>query len=195
MKITKSELKEMIREALKEELKRAPLKEARSAADIEAEIARLQRELADAKVAEKRAALGGSAPAFVWVWDIYLDQADKGTWVSIDNDTVFETEDDALDAGWVLLNELDDQGDLDEYNEGIEPDDYTVEAYKIPISKVSADVLKWSKLEHLISGDIKHIEVECAKCGKDFSISQNEWDSGRFKCDHCGKQLLRKWYE
>jgi hypothetical protein len=195
MKFTKSELKEMIREALREELKRAPLKEARSVTDIEAEIARLQRELADAKVAEKRAALGGTLPAFVWAWDMYIDPADKGSWVSIDNDSVFETEEEALDAGWLLLNELDDQNDLDEYGEGIEPDDYNVEAYKIPISEVPVDVLKWSKLEHLIKGDAKHIECECPFCGKDFKISQDEWDSGSFTCGHCAEPLQRDMYE
>jgi hypothetical protein len=195
MKITKSELKNLIREALKEELKRSPLKEGRSVADIEAEIARLQRELADAKVAEKRAAIGDKAPAFVWAWDMYLDPADKGTWVSIDNDTVFETKEAALDAGWLLLNELEDQNDLDEYGEGIEPDDYHVEAYKIPISKVSTEVLKWSKLDHLISGDAEPIEVECAFCYKDFKISQAEWDSGSFTCPHCHELLMQDMYE
>jgi hypothetical protein len=157
MKVTKSELKGMIREALREELKRAPLKEARSVADIEAEIARLQRELADAKVAEKRIALGGALPAFVWAWDMYIDPAEKGTFCSAEkyagawDGVVFETEDAALDAGWYHLQELDDEGELsDDPDDYIEPDDYTVDAFAIPLKDVPASVLKWSNLEHLI---------------------------------------------
>jgi hypothetical protein len=157
MKITKSELKEMIRETLKEELKRTPLKEARSVADIEAEIARLQRELADAKVAEKKATYGGSFPGEVWAWDMYIDPADKGTFCSAEkyggvwDGVVFETEDAALDAGWHHLQELDDESELsDDYDEYVEPDDYTVDAFAIPLKDVPASVLEWSNLEHLI---------------------------------------------
>jgi hypothetical protein len=129
----------------KTEQPKQPLTEARNVADIEAEIARLQQELADAKVAEKKASYGGSTPTEVWYWDMYLEPSEKGTWISIDNDTVFETEDDAIDGAYTLLGELDDEGEL-EYD----PDEYYVDAVKIPISKVSPDVLKWSGLEHLI---------------------------------------------
>lgn len=126
-------------------LKNTSLTEARSVADIEADIAKLQAELADAKVAEKKASYGGNTPTDVWYWDIYFDPSEKGTWTSIDNDTVFETEDAALDGAYVHLKELEDEGEL-EY----ESDDYYVDAVKIPISKVSADVLEWSGLEYLI---------------------------------------------
>jgi hypothetical protein len=121
------------------------LKESRSVADIEAEIARLQQELEQAKIAEKKASYGVNLPKTVWTWDIYLEPAEKGTWTGIENDLVFETEDKALDAAWTLLNELDDEGEL-EYD----PDDYYVEASEIPLSSVSKEVLKYSNLTHLI---------------------------------------------
>ena len=77
--------------------------------------------------------------------DIYLEPTKKGTWTGIKNDLVFETEDKALDAAWALLNELDDEGEL-EYD----PDDYYVEAFEVPLSSVSKEVLKYSNLTHLI---------------------------------------------
>jgi hypothetical protein len=121
------------------------LTESRSVADIEAEIARLQQELEQVKVAEKKASYGGTFPKTVWTWDIYLESTKKGTWTGIKNDLVFETEDNALDAAWELLNELDDEGEL----RG-DPDDYYVEAFEIPLSSVSKEVLKYSNLTHLI---------------------------------------------
>jgi hypothetical protein len=121
------------------------LTESRSVADIEAEIARLQQELEQAKVAEKKTSYGGNFPKTVWTWDIYLEPAEKGTWTGIESDLVFETKDKALDAAWTLLNELDDEGEL-EYD----PDDYYVEAFEIPLSSVSKEVLSYSNLKHLI---------------------------------------------
>lgn len=121
------------------------LKESRSVADIEAEIARLQQELEQAKIAEKKASYGVNLPKTVWTWDIYLEPTEKGTWTGIENDLVFETEDKALDAAWELLNELDDEGELDG-----DPDDYYVEAFEVPLSSVSASTLKFNKLAHLI---------------------------------------------
>lgn len=129
----------------KTKLNNKPLTEARSVADIEAEIARLQAELAAAKVAEKKASYGGNIPTDVWYWDIYIDPSEKGTWTSLDAETVYETKDDAINSAYNHLNELDDEDEL-EYD----PDDYYVDAVKIPISKVSKDVLEWSGLDHLI---------------------------------------------
>ena len=129
----------------KTEERKEPLTEARSVADIEADIAKLQQELEQAKVAEKKASYGGSFPKTVWVWDIYLEPAEKGTWTSTDSDVVFETKDKAVDAAWTLLNGLDDEGEL-EYD----PDDYYVEAFEIPISSVSEEVVGYSNLKHLI---------------------------------------------
>jgi hypothetical protein len=170
---------------------RKNLSEARSAAEIQAEIEKLQRELADAKVAEKRTSYDGKMPKTVWVWDMYIDPKDKGTWVSLDNDTVFETEEEALDAGWLHLNELDDEGELfddDDEDVYIEPDDYTVEAYEIPISSVSDEVLEWSNLEHLI--DNPQGTVECGECGQTFKTAKS---AKICKCPHCGIELEIDW--
>lgn len=167
---------------------RQKLAEARSAAEIQAEIEKLQRELADAKTAEKRASYGGQMPKTVWVWDMYLDPKDKGTWVSIDSDTVFETEQAAMNAACTLLSELDDQGDLDEYDEYIEPDDYTIDTYEIPLSSVSDEVLEYSNLEHLISNP--QGAVECCSCNKIFKIAKG---TKKCKCPHCGIELDITW--
>lgn len=121
------------------------LQESRSVADIEADIAKLQAELADAKVAEQKASYGGNIPTDVWYWDIYKDPSEKGTWTSIDTDLVFETEDAAIDGAYAHLRELNDEGEL----EG-EVDDYYVDAVKISSSKVSPEALEWSGLDHLI---------------------------------------------
>lgn len=141
----------------KTEEPKEPLTEARSVAEIKAEIRALMTELRDAERAE-RAATATSIPTAVpttpvskaestsvWTWDIYLTPEKKGTWTGIQNDLVFETKDKALDAAWTLLNELDDEGEL-EYD----PDDYYVEAFEIPISSVSKEVLSFSNLNHLI---------------------------------------------
>jgi hypothetical protein len=133
------------------------LTEARSVAEIKAEIHALMKELRDAERAEKAATVTSTATAVpatpvskakstsVWTWDIYLTPKKKGTWTGIQNDLVFETQDKALDAAWALLNELDDEGEL----RG-DPDDYYVEAFEIPLSSVSKEALKYSNLTHLI---------------------------------------------
>jgi hypothetical protein len=175
----------MIREALREELaNKKSLKEWRSSAEIQADIEKLKQELADAKVAEKKASYGGTAPGEVWYWDMYTNPRRKGTWTSIDNDTVFETEEDAINGAWTLLGELEDEGEL----RG-DPDDYTIDAIKIPISKVAPEVLKGSHLEHLIPSDAKVYPIMCCACHKRFKISQEDKDKNIFKCDHCGASL------
>ena len=127
------------------------LKEARSSADIKAEIERLQKELADAEAAEKKASYNGNVPTEVWIWDIYLEPADKGTWTSAELDNgkydgyVYETEDEALGGAWTHLGELDDEGELSG-----DPDDYYVEAFSVPASKVHEETLSYSGLAHLI---------------------------------------------
>lgn len=127
------------------------LKESRSVADIEAEIARLQQELEQAKTAEKKASYNGNLPKVVYIWDIYLDPADKGNWTSAElynsawDGVVFETEDEALNAGYYHLGELEDEDEL----EG-DPDDYYVEAFSVSVSDVDPDTLLMSGLEHLI---------------------------------------------
>lgn len=128
-----------------------PLKEARSVAEIEAELAELQAELEVARVAEKKASYNGNLPKVVYIWDMYLDPADKGNWTSAELDNgiwdgyVFETEEEALAAGYYHLGELDDEGELDG-----DPDDYYVEAFNVLVSDVDPDTLLASDLEHLI---------------------------------------------
>lgn len=131
--------------------------EARSVAEIKAQIHALMRELRDAERAERAGTVTSTStaipttsvsrtkPTSVWTWDIYLTPKKKGTWTGIQNDLVFETQDKALDAAWALLNELDDEGEL----RG-DPDDYYVEAFEIPLSSVSKEALKFSNLAHLI---------------------------------------------
>lgn len=133
------------------------LTEARSVAEIKAQIQALMRELRDAERAEKAsiaastgAALptmpvGGLKPTSVWTWDIYLTPKKKGTWTGVQNDIVFETQDKALDAAWALLKELEDEGEL----RG-DPDEYYIDAFEIPLSSVSKEALKFSNLAHLI---------------------------------------------
>lgn len=87
----------------------------------------------------------------VYIWDMYVDLADKGTWTSAElyrgewDGYVYETEKAALDGGWSHLQELEDEGEL----RG-EPDDYTVEAVAIPLSEVPTRTLAFSSLDHLI---------------------------------------------
>ena len=86
------------------------LKESRSVADIEAEIARLQQELKQAKVAEKKASYNGNLPKVVYIWDMYLNPSDKGSWTSSElyngkwDGAVFETEDCRINK-----NRIDDK--------------------------------------------------------------------------------------
>lgn len=127
------------------------LKEARNSADIKAEIERLQKELADAEAAEKKASYNGNVPTEVWIWDMYLKPSKKGTWTSAElyqgkyDGYVYETEEDALDGAWIHLGELDDEGEL----RG-DPDDYYVEAFSVPVSEVHEETLSYSGLDHLI---------------------------------------------
>lgn len=141
-----------------EESEQAPINETvRSSAEIKAEIARLEQELKAAEIAEKKASYNGNTPQTVWVWDMYLESSDKGSWTSAENENgkwegiVFETEDEALDAGWNLLNELADEDELyDDDDEPCDPDDYYVEAFEVPLSEVDITTLEESDLQHLI---------------------------------------------
>ena len=58
---------------------------------------------------------------------------------------VFETEDDAFNAGLGLLRELSDEGELDG-----DVDEYTIDTFSIPITELTVEVLEDSELEHLI---------------------------------------------
>ena len=83
----------------------------------------------------------------VYIWDMYIDPKDKGTWTSAEKykiewvGTVFETEQEAIDAGHNHLIELEDERELKGKSE-----DYTVETIAIPISEVSDETLLFSGL-------------------------------------------------
>lgn len=181
-KMTAAELKDKhgtddvdIINAGREEQDRVELKEARTPDEIRAEIEKLQQELADAEAAEKKASYGGNVPTEVWIYDMYLDPADKGTWTSAELDNgkwdgyVYETEDAALDGAWNHLCELEDEDEL----EG-DPDEYTIEAFAVPVSDVDEDTLSFSNLDHLIVESLKE--------------SRSDVDSVRIMawcCHHC----------
>ncbi len=192
MKITKSELREMIHEALREELaSKKSLKESRSVADIEAEIAKLQQELAQAKEDEKRAASKGTKS--VWIWDMYVDAADKGSWTSIDQGVVFETEDKAIEEGSYHLGELDDEGELlDEDENPVDPDEYTVDAIEIPLARVPEDILRYSRLGHLWDPATAYEKAgKCSSCSNVLRYNSSELTAG-FQCPYCGTKLKRR---
>ena len=127
-----------------------PLKESRSAADIEAEIEKLQQELQQAKAAEKSATYS-EFPTELYAWDMYITEDEKGTWCSAEkyegtwDGVVFETEEDAVNAALTLLNELDDEDEL----RG-DKDDYTIDTFTIPITELTVEDLEFSDLDHLI---------------------------------------------
>ena len=168
------------------------LPKVRSVAEIEADIERLKRELAQAKEEEKRATAKASGVSEVWYWDMYKDPEDKGSWISIDSYILFETEDEAIDAGWVLLNELDDQGDLDDDGEYTDPDDYTVEAHSVPVSRVPHQILNDSELGHLwdptTAGELC---IKCPSCHSYLLCGDSELNTG-FKCPYCDRTIKRK---
>ena len=74
----------------------------------------------------------------VYIWDMYIDKEDKGNWRSADDyrgvweGFVYESEFEAIKYGRKHLKELEDEGEL----RG-SADDYDVEAFAVPISKVS----------------------------------------------------------
>jgi hypothetical protein len=127
------------------------LKKSRSAAEIQAEIEGLLTELQKAKIEEKSSTYNGKFPTRLFAWNMYLDEDEKGTWCSAEKEDytwdgkVFETEDDATNAAWTLLTELNDEDEL----RG-DPDDYIIDTFSIPITELTVELLEESDLEHLI---------------------------------------------
>lgn len=144
------------------------LRESRSVADIQSDIARLQdmidklqAELHKAQVAEKAVAYEDDFPTELFIWDAYLEPDEKGTWTSASlykgewDGAVYETEEEAVDAGYYHLQELASEDELYlEDEEGkilyLDPDEYEVEAVAVPLAEVSDDSLERFDLEHLI---------------------------------------------
>lgn len=114
-----------------------------TSAEIEAQIAMLQKDLARAKAREAAA----KADVYVYAWDMYLDPADKGSWVSVTDNKVYATERDAYKAGCHELDLCYMDGILE--GEAV-PDDYIIDTIKLPVSQVPTEVLKACGLGHLI---------------------------------------------
>ena len=83
----------------------------------------------------------------VYIWDMYIDPFDKGTWTSAEkyrgkwDGIVFKSEFEAIKHGRIHLKELEEDGEL----RGT-PDDYVVDAEAIPKAEVSTDTLQSSAL-------------------------------------------------
>ena len=83
----------------------------------------------------------------VYIWDMYIDPADKGTWCSAEeyngeyDGSVFKTKEAAYNEGKIHLYELEDEGQL----RG-DPEDYDIDVIEIPKNKVSEYTLEFSGL-------------------------------------------------
>ena len=82
----------------------------------------------------------------VYIWDMYLDQRDKGTWCSAEKQEdgkyegyVYKTVNQAYHGATTHLYELENEGEL----RG-DPIDYTVDIVDIPISEVGDYTLEFS---------------------------------------------------
>ena len=113
-----------------------------TSAEIEARIAELQKDLARAKAREAAAKAG----VYVYAWDMYLDPADKGSWISATLNKVYATERDAYKAGCHELDLCYRDGILDAE---ATPDDYIIDTIKLPVSQVPTEVLTACGLGHL----------------------------------------------
>jgi hypothetical protein len=89
----------------------------------------------------------GQSEDIVYIWDMYLDPIDKGTWCSAEkingiyDGFVFKSAYEAFRYGREHLYELDDEGEL----RG-DPDDYDIDTVAIPKSEVSEYTLRFSGL-------------------------------------------------
>ena len=81
----------------------------------------------------------------VYIWDMYIDPADKGTWTSAEvyrgkyDGAVFGSEFEAIKHGRIHLRELEDEGEL----KG-DLNDYTIDAESILRSEVYPDTIQSS---------------------------------------------------
>lgn len=89
--------------------------------------------------------LGNQSAEVVYIWDMYIDPRDKGTWCSAEeyngeyDGSVFKTKEAAFNEGKIHLYELEDEGEL----RG-DPEDYDIDVVAIPKSKVSNYTLEFS---------------------------------------------------
>lgn len=84
----------------------------------------------------------------VYIWDMYIDPIDKGTWCSAEeyngeyDGSVFKTKEAAFNEGKLHLYELEDEGRL----RG-DPEDYDIDVIAIPKNKVSDYTLEFSGIK------------------------------------------------
>jgi hypothetical protein len=89
----------------------------------------------------------GKSAEVVYIWDMYMDPKDKGTWCSAEeyngeyDGSVFKTKEAAFNEGKIHLYELEDEGEL----RG-DPEDYDIDVVAIPKNKVSNYTLEFSGL-------------------------------------------------
>lgn len=92
-----------------------------------------------------RAATSWDGEKVVYIWDMFKDVKDKGTWCSAEKQNgvwdgyVYKTHQQANLGGTTHLFELHDEGDLDG-----EPIEYHIDVRAIPISEVSDYTLEFS---------------------------------------------------
>lgn len=99
------------------------------------------------KSAANKSAVSNVSDDIVYIWDMYVDPKDKGTWCSAEkynseyDGYVYRSKESAYAGGFTHLLELEDEGRL----RG-DPYDYDVDAVAIPRSEVSDYTLKFSGL-------------------------------------------------
>lgn len=129
-------------------------------------------------------AIGSQSTEIVYIWDMYIDPRDKGTWCSAEeyngeyDGSVFKTKEAAYNEAKIHLYELEDEGQL----RG-DPEDYDIDVIAIPKNKVSQRSLKIScltesqTLKTLSSDNIKVKEnggrFEIYKDGKSYCTCDN----------------------
>lgn len=92
--------------------------------------------------------LGNQSAEVVYIWDMYIDPRDKGTWCSAEeyngeyDGSVFKTKEAAFREGKIHLMELEDEGEL----RGL-PEDYDIDVVAIPKSRVSDYTLEFSGIK------------------------------------------------
>jgi hypothetical protein len=90
----------------------------------------------------------GQSTEIVYIWDMYIDQRNKGTWCSAEeyngeyDGSVFKTKEAAFNEGKLHLYELEDEGNL----RG-DPSDYDIDVVAIPKNKVSDYTLEFSGIK------------------------------------------------
>lgn len=85
---------------------------------------------------------------YVYIWDIYIDPRDKGTWLSAEKNkagyyegSVFGSPEEAKNAAITHLEELEEEGELSGW-----PEDYNIDITQVGMSEVDDYTLAWYRL-------------------------------------------------